>query len=147
VVEARGVIWADARGLNAEVVAHALCERLGKGARAGISEIPVVAELAARFAQDCLLITHGTEREFVSALPLRWLFETNPESRIPNPESRKPEKLLELVQGVGIETCGEFAALEREAVEVRFGPDAVRLWRRARCDDERRLFLGAPTEQ
>jgi protein ImuB len=56
------------------------------------------------------------------------------------------EKLLVLLEGVGVETCGELAALDREAVEVRFGAEAVRLWRWSRGDDERRLFRPPPRE-
>jgi protein ImuB len=40
-----------------------------------------------------------------------------------------------LLRGVGIETCGELAALDQEAIEVRFGAGGVRLWRLARGED------------
>jgi hypothetical protein len=50
------------------------------------------------------------------------------------------EKLATLLEGVGVEKCGVLASLEREAVEVRFGADAVEVWRRARGEDTRVLF-------
>ena len=50
------------------------------------------------------------------------------------------EPLAALIHGLGIETCGAFAALDAEAIEVRLGVDGVRLWRRSRADDERWLF-------
>jgi protein ImuB len=56
------------------------------------------------------------------------------------------ERLLALLEGVGVETCGGLAELDREAVEVRFGGGAVQLWRLARADDDRRLFRPAPRE-
>ncbi len=34
--------------------------------------------------------------------------------------------------------------MEREAVEVRFGPAVVESWRRARADDRRQLFTPIP---
>ncbi len=40
-----------------------------------------------------------------------------------------------LLRGVGIETCGELAALDQEAIEVRFGAGGIRLWRLARGED------------
>src|SRR5690606_509362 len=55
VVEARGVVWVDGRGLPAERLAGALLERLdelglGEGAGAGVALTPAAAEAAARVA-------------------------------------------------------------------------------------------------
>jgi hypothetical protein len=72
----------------------------------------------------------GGDREYLAPLPLELL--------------EAEDRLLDLLEGVGIETCGALAALEREAVEVRFGAEAVRLWRWARASDERRLFRPVP---
>jgi hypothetical protein len=41
---------------------------------------------------------------------------------------------------VGIERCGELAALTLEEVEVRFGAEGVDFWRLARAQDRRRIF-------
>jgi hypothetical protein len=133
-------IWADARGLSAAVVASRLLMRLselgvGAHAYAGIAAVPVTAELAARSARAgqekedarVRVIERGCERAFSDPLPLE-LLEID-------------EKLVTLLQGVGIDTCGALAVLEQEAVEVRFGAQAVQVWRLARADDARRLFM------
>jgi protein ImuB len=79
------------------------------------------------------VVERGDEREFLAPLPLDLL----------EPEPR----LRSLLDGVGIGTCGELAALPREAVEVRFGADALTLWRLARADDRRSLFRPIPPER
>jgi hypothetical protein len=73
------------------------------------------------------------ERSWLAALPLRLLVADG--------------RLAPLLDGVGLRTVGELAALEREAVEVRFGPEAVGLWRLARGDDRRVLFHPVPPER
>ena len=40
-----------------------------------------------------------------------------------------------MLEGIGVATCGELAALTRESVEVRLGPEGVDLWFLARADD------------
>src|SRR5690606_36038758 len=115
-VEARGVIWADARGLPAARLAHLLLTRLdpaGSGeVRAGGAGVPVAAELAARSGTGSLtLVEGGAARAFLAPLPLALL---------------EPEPwLAPLLDGVGLTTCGELAAQPREAVEVRLGPEGV----------------------
>jgi protein ImuB len=131
VADARGVIWADARGLNAPALAWSLLARLGDAqgqhVRAGVAALPVAAEAAARAGDaPVTLVEPGHERAFLAPHPLALV--------------GAPPKLLLLLRGVGVERCGELAALEREAVEVRFGAEAVPLWRLARADDTRRLF-------
>ena len=95
--------------------------------RAGVAQVAVVAELAARTAGtgQAVMVT-GDERSFVAPLPLTH-FENH-------------ERLLELLEGVGVRSCGDLAALEREAVEVRFGVEAVELWQWSRAQDQRRVF-------
>jgi hypothetical protein len=51
-----------------------------------------------------------------------------------------------LLDGIGVETCGELAALAGESVEVRLGADGVRLWKLARGDDDRLIFAPIPRE-
>ena len=75
-----------------------------------------------------------SEQTFLSSFPLLALQSADPQ-------------LLTLLDGVGIHTCGALAQLDREAVEVRFGAEAVGLWRLARADDPRRIFTSAPREQ
>lgn len=138
------------------------------GTSAGVSAVPVAAALAARsggaergsapggagrgaeeagesaFADGSggdgrgvsariTLVEPGRERSFLASLPLDLL----------EPE----DHLRSLLEGVGIKTCGELAALDREAVEVRFGDAGVALWRLARADDVRRIFAPFPRER
>jgi protein ImuB len=79
------------------------------------------------------VVPKGAERAWISALPLVALVSD--------------ERLRALLDGVGVTTLGALAGLEREALEVRFGPEAVRLWRLARADDRRLLFERVPPER
>jgi len=138
VVEGRGVIWADARGLPAEALAERLLARLEErgveGVRAGIGGTPIVAEGAARFGEErVVVVAPGGERAFMDPLPLS----------LPTGD----ERLLVLLGGAGIRLCGEFARLTAEAVEVRFGGVGLQAWRRARGDDARVLFRPIPPER
>lgn len=135
-VEARGLLWVDARGLPAPRLAHALLARLNAGAaevRAGIADVPIAAEAAARSTEGSTLVEPGHERAFLAPLPIDLL--------TPDP------KVLTLLQGVGVVTCGDLARLPREAAEVRFGPEGARLWRLARADDPRPLFGPIPWQR
>src|SRR5690606_40967947 len=57
ILEGRGVVWADGRGLPASRLASTLLERLdalglGEGAGAGVALTPAAAEAAARVAAE-----------------------------------------------------------------------------------------------
>ncbi len=177
VVEGRGVVWADIRGLPGaqvaeELLALATAMAAGDDIRAGLAAVPIVAEVAARGAleegisaggararNDPALypVDPGRERDFLAPFPLALLAfaacrsdapsRTGASSRgrrlfrtrggvAPGPDQR----LLALLDGVGLHCCGELAALDPEAVEVRFGAAGVQLWRLARADDSRYLF-------
>jgi protein ImuB len=169
----REVVWADGRGLDAGVLAGRLLDHLsgvGVWARAGVAVLPVAAELGARWGDrgggagegpvpflvkertgwgwrkeggpartdgaegsaggGIVRIGRGEEARWLASLPVAALC---------------PDAGLKgWLDGVGIQTIGELAALEREAVEVRFGPEAVDLWRLARGDDRRILFEPVP---
>lgn len=161
-VERRGVVWADVRGGATGWGARALADRTAAPVRIGIAAVPVAAECAARGATPAnppssvvthsspaavewatrsateagrdrvLVVEPGREREFLAPLPLALL--------------GGGERLLALLEGVGLSRCGELASLDRESVEIRFGPEGVRLWRLARGDDDRRLFAPTPPE-
>ena len=134
-----GGAWLDVRGLD-ETVVHATLHRslaetglpAGAGLRCGAGTRPVVAAVAAGLAApgDVLVVEPGDERDFLAEIPLAVL--------------GVPEPLLGWLADVGVQCCGELAAVEREAVEVRFGGGAVEWWRLARGDDERRLFRPVP---
>jgi len=129
---------------------------LGRGGctdpRAGIAATPVAGELAARhggarhaaaaqvgpqaagptIADRIFVVPIGADRTYVGLFPLAAL----------NPVPR----LRPLLFGIGVSTCGEFAALDRESIEVRLGAQAVPLWKLARADDPRLIFAPAPPE-
>jgi hypothetical protein len=143
-----GLVWVDARGLDAEHIARSALEVLrGLGlsnVRVGIGEVPVVAEVLASGIGN---------RESGIEMP-----SGRSDSRFPIPDSRQslgslPISALEpdpalavLLDGIGVETCGELAALAGESVEVRLGADGVRLWKLARGDDDRLIFSPIPRE-
>jgi hypothetical protein len=148
-----GVVWADAHGfsthgkvaLAAELVT--LLERRGvTGLRAGVADTPIAARIAAMhgrgmparaaapaFRADPLtIVPPGTDRAYVGLFPLDVL----------DPDPR----LRSLLFGIGVSTCAELAALDRESIEVRLGPTAVPLWKLARADDPRLIFPPTPPE-
>jgi len=140
-----GVVWADARGLDA----RALAERLRASAAdvcadpggphvdvhvgAAVCAVPAVAAVGARIAaaSNTILIIDDA-RAFLADRPVRELIDD--------------ASVLGMLEAVGIQTCGELAQLDREAVEVRFGPALLDTWRYARGEDPRRLFLPIPPE-
>jgi hypothetical protein len=161
---ARGLLWADARGLSEHALADALCSIVrAQGAsrvQAGVARTAIAAEVAATAAlrstalssgereadsiadstrDSIIVVPSGEDRAFLAAYPLRVL-RTGADSD-PDP---KLLSLLALLAGVGIETCGQLAALGQEEIEVRCGMEGVRLWRLARADDRRRPFGAQP---
>jgi protein ImuB len=132
-VEARGVVWADARGLPAPRLAWQLLRSLSgtwPHTRAGVAAVPVAAEMAARSTDSPVRIAEsGQERSFLAPLPLS-LFTAD-------------ARLLGLLDGVGIASAGDLARLDRAAVEVRFGNGGLALWSLARAEDPRRIFAPA----
>ena len=138
----RAVIWADARGLPARMLAHDLIARLlddgVEEPRAGVASTPVAAELAAMQSAEAAarrkervnVVASGRDRESIALFPLTAL--------------ALPPRLGPLLFGIGVRTCGELAQIERESVEVRLGAEAVPVWRLARADDARRDALFAP---
>ena len=139
--DARGLLWADARGMNARAVAGELLEVLRArevvDVHAGVASVPIVAELAATAdcglrTANCVFVECGLEIGFLAPLSIDVL----------SPSA----KLLPLLDGTGIATCGDLAILDLEAVEVRFGIEGVRLWQLARADDRRPIFTEVPRE-
>src|SRR6185437_10948878 len=133
----RSLVWGDARGLHgaalAEDMLHVASDYGIDDARAGVAATPVAAEVAATHSvlsvaqsNAPVVVRPGQDRAFIAPCPLAVLSPAEP--------------LALLLAGLGIETCGALAALEAESIEVRLGAEGVRLWRRARADDERWLF-------
>jgi len=131
------VIWADGRGLDAARMAADMLGQLAAvgvaDVRVGIAAVPVVAECAARReAAGGRVVVVGDGRDFLAPLPLAMLADERTEA---------------LLEGVGVNTLGELAALDAESVEVRFGAEGAALWRLARAEDARRLFRPMPPER
>jgi len=134
---ANGIVWADARGMSAESLARDLLdvfhEKDVKKVRAATSITPISAEVAARHGHGkngLVAITPGSEREYLAPFPVGVL---------------EPSLFLStLLDGIGIESCGDMAKLDLESVEVRFGGEGARLWRLSRADDSRRIFASMP---
>jgi hypothetical protein len=158
-------VWVDARGLDAERVARealGVLLRLGlSNVKVGIGRTAIVAELAA--AAGTGNGERGTgNRGTGSREPGTGTASGCSDSRQPVPGSRfpvpgslgaHPISILEpdaavatLLDGIGVETCGDLAALEAESVEVRLGAEGVRLWKLARGEDDRLIFSPLPRE-
>jgi hypothetical protein len=132
-----GIVWADARGMSAEPLARDLLgvfhEKGVKKVRAAISLAPVCAEVVARYGKDkgsLITIPRGMERDYLAPYPIGVL--------------ELSLALSTLLDGIGVETCGDLARLDLESVEVRFGAEGARLWRLSRADDSRRIFASMP---
>jgi hypothetical protein len=132
-------VWGEARGLPLDRVIAEIGVRLPEagvaGIRCGAAATPVAARVAAGLAdgEGARIVVEGEDREFLAPLLVDVL--------------EPDERLRTMLEDVGIERCGQLAEIPREAVEVRFGPEAVALWRLARAEDERRLFRSVGREQ
>src|ERR1700686_3593226 len=130
-----GIVWADARGMSAEPLARDLLQLFHDNGvekvRVTISLAPICAEVAARHGKGALIaIPAGSERDYLARHPVGVL-EPSP-------------TLSSLLDGIGVESCGDLAKLDLESVEVRFGAEGARLWRLSRADDARRIFSSIP---
>ena len=130
-----GIVWADARGMSAEPLARDLLQLFHDNGvekvRVAISLAPICAEVAARYGKGALIaIPPGTERDY-----LAWHSVGVLEPSL---------ALSSLLDGIGVESCGDLAKLDLESVEVRFGAEGARLWRLSRADDSRRIFTSIP---
>ena len=137
----KGQIWADAKSLEILDICNNLKTVLSQynvtKAQIGVAQLPVAAEIAARFRamegdplQVITIVPPGTDRQFIARHPITVLGPSPP--------------LQNLFDGVGIENCEDLAWLEQESVEVRFGAEGVHLWRLARGEDNRLVFAAMP---
>jgi len=130
-----GIVWADARGMSAEPLARDLLQLFHDNGvekvRVAISLAPICAEVAARYGKGALIvIPAGSERDYLAGHPVGVL---------------EPSLALSsLLDGIGVESCGDLAKLDLESVEVRFGAEGARLWRLSRAGDARRIFSNIP---
>ncbi|MGH7577601.1 MAG: hypothetical protein ACREM1_21070 [Longimicrobiales bacterium] len=151
-----GRLWADGGGVQVggavTELRRVLWQAGAREVRCGVARTPIAAWAAASAAdagsirvvgsaqhagsaahpgsaaevEATRVVEDGTDRAFVATLGLECL-EPDP-------------RLRALLEGVGIVTCGQLAAVPREAIEVRFGGEAVAVWQLARAEDRRRLF-------
>jgi len=134
-IGSKGIVWADARGLNAESLARDLVEVYHENGvekvRAAISIVPICSEVAALHGRGGFInVPAGAERDYLARFPIGVL---------------EPSLALSsLLDGIGIECCADLARLDLESVEVRFGVEGARLWRLSRADDSRRIFTSVP---
>src|SRR5207249_8414586 len=56
------------------------------------------------------------------------------------------QQILEILHQWGVQTLGQLAALDKEQLGARLGPEAVRMWERANGQSERLLKLVRPSE-
>lgn len=127
----RGLVWGDARGLNGSALAEqmlAVAHDYGfEDTHAGVALTPVAAEVAATRSEARLVaVRPGTDAAFIAPYKLHVLSPS--------------DHVAALLKGLGIETCGALGSLDAESIEVRLGIEGVRLWQRARAEDERWLF-------
>jgi hypothetical protein len=132
--DARGLLWADARGLKVHDVVEAIADiarkRRETDVHIGAASTAVAASVAARSKNHLTIVEPGDDAAFLAPFSVDVLD--------PSPE------LVRLLDGTGIATCRDLAVLDHEAVEVRFGIEGVHLWRLARADDQRPIFTEVP---
>src|SRR5262245_11016676 len=133
-VSVEPLLWADARGMQARSLAETLIGVLRQegcqSPRAGVAGSAVAARVAATHGSESItIVPPGSDRCWIAPFPITVL-------------SPEPD-LANLLEGTGIESCGDLAALDQAAVELHFGAAGVQLWHLARADD-RSLLFGPP---
>ena len=128
------LLWADARGMQARSLAETLIGVLRQqgcqSPHAGVAGSAVAAKVAATHGTESItMVPPGSDRCWIAPFPISVL-------------SPEPD-LANLLEGTGIESCGDLAALDQAAVELHFGAAGVQLWHLARADD-RSLLFGPP---
>ena len=70
----------------------------------------------------------------------------SPSSKRAADRAEEVRQIIAILHKWGIHTLGQFAALEKEQVSLRLGPEAVRMWERANGKATRLLKLVQPPE-
>lgn len=101
-------------------------EETGLPASVGLATSKLVAKVASDFdkPEGCTIVHPGNEEAFLAPLPVRALWGIGP---------RTAERLAKLK----IQTCGELARAELDALQLTFGRRAADMQERARGFDER----------
>jgi len=137
----RGLLWGDARGLNAARLAEAMLRVTTdygfEDVRAGVAMTPIAAEIAVMHNRVDAAATHATTPLVISVKPgTDASFIAPYKLHVLSPS----DHIAALLNGLGIETCGAFGSLDAESIEVRLGIEGVRLWQRARAEEQPWLF-------
>ncbi len=130
---AGGMVFLDTDGLVSLFGAEghlatslaARARRVGLEARVGLAGSKTASWLAARGSDGVTVWPSGAEAEALSSLPLSLL--------------DPPEDLALVLGRWGIRTLGELSRLPGPSVGRRLGPIGLRLWHRARGEDEEPL--------
>lgn len=139
-VDARGLVWLDARGSDAASVAaqaYAAAAALAKRAGypepgVGVANTPIVAEVAATFGRSpVVVVPSGIDAAFLASFPIAAL--------------RPMPHLASACVAAGLAKCGDLIRLSREGVELLLGSAGLALWRLARTEDPRRIFSTFPS--
>src|SRR6202022_5006874 len=69
-----------------------------------------------------------------------------PSSQLQNASAARTAEILAILHKWGIHTLGQLAALNKEELRARLGPEAVRLWERANGTATRLLKFVQPPE-
>jgi len=125
-----GLWWVDAAGLGSEAkLARRLVRITGAlgfaRARAGVADSAIAAYAATfrRAAATPVLVPPRGDAAFLAPFPLALL--------------EPGEDLAETCHALGLRTAGQFAALDADEIESRFGPEGLALHRLARGLDTR----------
>jgi protein ImuB len=127
-----GVWWVDAAGLGNEAKLARRLVRIADAlgfarARAGVADSAIAAYAATfrRPGRDAapVIVPPGRDAAFLAPFPLALL--------------EPGEDLAETCHALGLRTAGQFAALDADEVESRFGPEGLALHRLARGLDTR----------
>jgi DNA polymerase-4 len=110
-----------ARALRARIAAE-----VGLPASAGIAEVKLVAKIASDMAKPNgqLEVPPGGGAGFLAPLPVARLWGVGPKS-------------ARTLSMMGLETCGDVARLEADALAQRLGPSGRALWEQANAIDPR----------
>lgn len=126
-----------ARGRELEWAQHgvSLARELGHTCRAAVADDPLAARAVAEWSapdDGAVVVPVGGGREQLGTLPVAALITA--------------EDLRESLVAVGVDTVGQWAALDPAAVASRYGPTAARLHRVARGGCGGLVELSLPTE-
>ena len=128
-----GLAFMDAAGLGrlygsdsslCKRVRRDVYERAEQAAYVGLASGKFAAEVAALASEEVgFSVVDSTDRDFLAPQPVDLL--------------PLPQQTLEQLRLLGVRTMGEYAALPRNSVRLRYGVEGLLAWRLAQGDDRR----------